>query len=138
VQGSAFEDRSFEFDKLYRYTIRTVGSVQNPYAESRPSEVITVETRDTFAPAPPQNFHAIRQEGSIILLWAPSASADVSGYRIYRQETASGIRALLQKELITALNYRDSQPEGQYSYTILAVDTHGNESAPVQAEIELR
>jgi len=138
AQGSVFEDRSFQFGKTYRYAIRTVGSAQNPYAESLPSEILSVETRDTFPPAPPENFHAIRQEGSIILLWAPSASADVAGYRIYRQDKASAVRVLLQKELITIFNHRDSQLEGQYTYAIQAVDAHGNESALVSAEVEAR
>lgn len=138
VQGTVFEDRSFEFDKTYRYAIRTVGSAQNPYAESLPSEILSVETRDTFPPSPPENFHAIRQEGSIILLWAPSSSPDVAGYRIYRQDKTSAARVLLQKELITVFNHRDAQPEGHGSYAIQAIDTHGNESALVEAEVEAR
>ena len=134
--GSSYEDRGFQFDKLYRYVIRTVGSVEPLYAESGPSEILPVETRDIFPPVPPENFHAIRREGSIILLWAPSSSADVAGYRIYRQGKDSGTRVLLQKDLITAFNYRDSQPEGDFTYAIQAVDTHGNESALLQAEVE--
>jgi hypothetical protein len=138
TKGSLFEDRDFQFDASYRYTIGTVGSAQNPYAESRPSEALAVAPRDTFAPAPPENFQAIHQEGSLILLWTPSSSVDVAGYRIYRQDKASGARTPLQKELITVLNYRDSPQDGQYSYAILTVDTHGNESSLVQAEVELR
>ena len=137
ARGAGFEDHSFQFDKLYRYTVRTIGSPQAPYAESRPSEMITIETRDVFPPAPPQNFHAIRQEGGIILLWAQSPSEDVAGYRIFRLDKKSAARIPLQKELITALNYRDNR-EGDYSYAIQAVDTHGNESAAVQAEVEMQ
>jgi len=136
IHGSSFEDRNFQFDKTYRYVIRTVGSTQNPYAESLPSEILYVETRDTFPPAPPENFHAIRHEGDIILLWAPSSSADVAGYRIYRQEKTTGARELLQEGLYTDFSLRDSRLEGQYSYAIQAVDTHGNESALVSAEVE--
>jgi hypothetical protein len=96
-----------------------------------------VETRDTFPPSPPKNFHAIRQEGSIILLWAPSSSPDVAGYRIYRQDKTSAARVLLQKEC-PVFNHRDVQPEGHGSYAIQAIDTHGNESALVEAEAEAR
>jgi fibronectin type 3 domain-containing protein len=138
TQGSIFDDRDFHYDMSYRYAIGTVGSIQNPYAESRPSKVLAVEPRDAFAPAPPENFQAIQQEGSLILLWTPSKSDDVAGYRIYRQDKISGARTLIQKELITVLNYRDSPQEGQYSYAILAVDKHGNESSPVQAGVEMR
>lgn len=140
VQKPGFEDRDFQFDKLYRYIIRTVGSARNPYAESLPSEIITVEARDVFPPAPPENFNAIREGSTIILLWAPSPSPDVAGYRIYRQDKKTATRHLIQKDLIPVLNYRDSQVESdrQYEYEIRAVDSHGNESAAVQAEVETR
>ncbi|MBN1570375.1 MAG: fibronectin type III domain-containing protein [Acidobacteria bacterium] len=140
VRKSGFEDRDFQFDRLYRYVIRTVGSAGNPYAESLPSGILQVETRDVFPPAPPENFTAVREEDSIILLWAPSSSADVAGYRVYRQDNKTGARELLQKNLITVLNCRDSraEPDRQYEYVIQAVDAHGNESTMVRAEFETR
>jgi hypothetical protein len=140
VQKPGFEDRNFQFDKLYRYAIRTVGSARNPYAESLPSEILPVETRDVFPPAPPENFSAIREGDSIILLWGPSPSGDVAGYRIYRLDKKTGARDPLQKDLITVLNYRDSRmgSDVQYEYSIQAIDTHGNESAAVPAEVETR
>jgi hypothetical protein len=140
AQKPEFEDRDFQFDRTYRYMIRTVGSLQNPYAESLPSEILSVEALDVFPPAPPEGFSAIREGDNIILFWAPSPSADVAGYRIYRQDKKTATRLLLQKELITVLSYRDSKVESdlQYEYAIQAVDTHGNESAAVRAEIETR
>jgi hypothetical protein len=140
VKKPEFEDRNFHFDQIYRYRVRTVGSLNNPFAESLPSDIITVEARDVFPPAPPENFTAIREGGVIILLWAPSSSADVAGYRIYRRDNGTASRHLLQKDLITALNYRDSQvePGRQYEYEIQAVDAHGNESAPARTMVETR
>ena len=138
VQKPEFEDHSFQFDKTYYYEVGTVGSAQNPYAESLPSPVCAVEARDVFKPAPPENFNAIMEDGSIILLWMRSPSTDIAGYRIYRQGKRTGARVLLQKELITVLSFRDTtiEPGDQYEYTIQAVDTHGNESTPVRAEAE--
>ncbi len=140
IQKSGFEDRHVEPDRIYRYAIRTVGSAADPIAESLPSEAVSVETRDVFPPAPPENFTAIREGGGIILLWAPSSSADVAGYKIYRVDKKTAARDLLRKDLITELNYRDSPPEpgGQYEYNIQAIDTHGNESIAVRAEVESR
>jgi hypothetical protein len=140
VQKSSFEDRNFQFDKLYRYRIKTVGSARNPYAESLDSQILTVEARDVFPPAPPENFNAIREGNAIILLWAPSSSPDVAGYRIYRQDKKAATRHLIQKDLIAVLNYRDSPVESgqQFEYEIRAVDSHGNESAAVQAGVDTR
>ena len=74
------------------------------------------------------------------MLWTPSSSADVAGYRIYRQDKKTATRVLLEKELITVLNYRDSQaePDREYEYAIRAIDTHGNESVEVRTEVEIR
>ena len=138
VQKPEFEDHSFQFDKTYYYEVGTVGSIQNPYAESLPSPVRAVEARDVFNPAPPEDFNAIVEDGSIILFWTSSPSTDVAGYRIYRQGKRTGARVLLQKELIKVLSFRDTTIESgdQYEYTIQAVDTHGNESVPVRTQAE--
>jgi hypothetical protein len=135
-----YEDRNFEFGHTYYYAVRTVGSIQDPYAISLWSDIVPVEARDTFPPEPPENFNAIREGGDIILLWIPSASPDVAGYRIHRLNKKTGARILLHKDLITALSFRDGQVESgdQYEYSIQAVDTHGNESVSVRAEIATR
>lgn len=93
-----FEDRSFEFDRVYFYAVRIVGSVEKPYAVSRLSETLRVEARDMFPPGPPEDFQAIRENGSILLLWLPSKSKDVAGYRIHRREGGKGTHVLLEHE----------------------------------------
>jgi hypothetical protein len=136
VQSLGYEDRNFQFDKTYYYAISTVGSLKDPYAESLPSKIHSVITRDIFPPAPPENFNAAREGNDIILLWAPSSSEDVAGYRIFRRDNQAKTPQLLQKELITALSFRDQNTLSgrSYEYTIYAVDTHGNESKAVQAD----
>jgi len=135
-----FEDRDFQFDQTYHYAIRMVGSSHNPYAVSLLSDILRVEARDTFPPAPPESFNAVREGSDVVLLWAPSESPDVAGYRIYRLDKQSDSRALLQNNMITALSIRDRQVESekQYEYSIQAVDAHGNESAPVRTEVDIR
>jgi hypothetical protein len=135
-----FKDRDFQFDKSYYYAVVTVGSIQNPYAESLPSEVRSVETHDVFPPPPPGNFYANFEGGYVLLLWNESPAKDVAGYRIYRADKKSASSILLQKELITALSFRDTRIESdrQYEYTIQAVDAHGNESQQVHTEIETK
>jgi hypothetical protein len=135
-----YEDRDFQFDGTYSYAVTTVGSLQNPYAESVASKVQSIEARDVFPPSPPQNFNAILENGYVLLLWAPSSAGDLAGYRIYRQDKKSGARLLLQKELITTVSFRDTQaePDRQYEYTIQAVDAHGNASAEIRTEVETK
>jgi hypothetical protein len=135
-----FEDRDFQFDRVYYYAVRIVGSLQNPYAVSLPSDILKVEARDTFPPAPPENFNAMREGSDVVLLWVPSPSSDVAGYRILRRDKNAGTQVQLQIDPITALSFRDRQveSEAQYEYSIRAVDTHGNESAPVRAEADTR
>jgi hypothetical protein len=138
VPNPEFQDRSFAFDKTYYYRVTVVGSRQNPWAESNPSEILSVTPRDVFPPEPPKDFSAIVEDATIILVWAPSASSDVAGYRIYRQEEGTAGRQLLTKDLLAGLSLRDSdvKSDRRYKYFIKAVDTHGNESAEVTATNE--
>ncbi len=138
VPGPEFEDRDFQFDKTYYYAVSTVGSRRNPRAESLPSKACSVTARDVFPPAPPADFNAVFGGGIVILLWSPSSSTDVAGYRLYRQERGAAARQALQSELITVFSYRDTSVVSgkRYEYSIQAVDTHGNESAMVQTEVE--
>ncbi len=140
VQATGFEDLNFRFDTTYYYEITTVGGLQRPRPESLRSQILPVSTKDTFPPDPPKDFSAILQGDTVILLWAPSPSADVDGYRISRQEQGGAERKPVQTELIRALSFRDSKTEAgkKYEYEIRAVDTHGNESVPVKTEMEQR
>jgi len=137
VQGLGYEDRNFQFDMTYYYAISTVGSIKDPYAESLPSKIYSVTTRDIFPPAPPENFNAALEGSNIILLWAPSASEDVAGYRLFRREKGAETRQPLLSELITGLSFRDDNALSgrSYEYTIYAVDKHGNESETVRTEM---
>jgi len=136
AQNPGYEDRSFQFDRTYYYAVSTVGSINNPYAESGLSNVISTVTRDIFPPLPPGNFTAVLDGESVVLFWTASPSGDLAGYRIQRIDEGSGARQPLMDELVTALSYRDSGADQKYRYSIVAVDTHGNESAPVTNKSE--
>jgi hypothetical protein len=128
LQKPEYEDRAFEFGKTYFYAVSVVGSRENPYAESRPSEPASVTPRDTFPPGAPVNLNAVVESGMVILLWSAPGAADVAGYRIYRRPEG-GARALLEPELVNEFSYRDTkvEPGRRYTYSVHAVDTHGNE-----------
>ena len=140
VTQPEFEDRQFQFNRTYYYAVSTIGSLQNPFAESLRSRTLMLETRDVFPPAPPKDFNALFEKGEVILLWAPSASPDVAGYRITRQEQGTAARQLLNQEVIPSLSFRDTRVESgkRYEYTLQAVDRYGNESVAVRADVDTR
>ena len=138
LQVPEYEDRVFEFDKTYYYAVTVVGSAQHP-AESLPSSILSVQTRDTFAPGPPGELSLVGEKGVVILLWVAPPESDVAGYRIYRRETGAAEKQQLASELIATLSYRDEKAESgkKYEYSVTAVDTHGNEGPPASAEVEV-
>lgn len=140
LQKPEYTDSDFLFDKTYYYDVSVVGSFQNPYAESNPSAPHMVIPRDTFPPDSPRNFNAVLERGIVILLWMAPESQDVAGYRIFKTEEGTAATQTLQKKLITALSFRDSDvlSNRNYEYSIVAVDGHGNESKAIHTKVEVR
>jgi hypothetical protein len=132
LSAAEYPDGAFQFDKNYYYAVSVV-AVSNHPAEGVRSEVLKVEVRDVFPPAPPGNFTAIAENGRITFFWTPSPSADVAGYRIFRRNRTEG-RVSLREELITGISHREENvtPDGDYIYEIQAVDGHGNASETVE------
>jgi hypothetical protein len=135
-----YEDRSFEFDKTYFYSISVVGSRENPYAESLASPALTIAARDTFPPGAPQNLNAVVAGAAVLLLWVPPTERDVAGYRIYRRAEGEATVPLLQPELVKTPTFRDERvQQGKvYFYRVAAVDTHGNEGTAAETTVEVR
>ncbi len=139
VTKPEFEDRSFEFDKTYYYSVSIVGSREHPYAESLSSPALMAVPRDTFPPGAPRNLNAVAAGPAVLLLWTAPAERDVAGYRIYRQEEGESAPKPMQQEPVKALSYRDEkvQPGRKYTYRVAAVDTHGNEGPAAEAVLEV-
>ena len=137
LQAPEFEDRNFQFDKTYHYSVSVIASTENPYAESARSKPVMIVTRDTFPPGKPVQLDAVVESGVVILLWAAPAETDVSGYKIHRQEVGAGDRVALQSSLITTLSYRDEtvQSGKSYEYDVAAVDGNGNEGMPAKIHV---
>ncbi|WP_407344421.1 kelch repeat-containing protein [Pengzhenrongella phosphoraccumulans] len=85
-------------------------------------------------PTAPAMLEAAAGDRAVGLMWQPSSSAGVTGYRIYRSTsvpvpvTGSPINA----SLVTATTYLDSNRTNgvTYSYVVVAVDSTGAVSAP--------
>lgn len=139
-----FEDDTARVGERYIYTVTAVSTRRPMVVESAPSAEIEVDYRDFFAPAPPEGLVALPEETaaglSIRLVWEPSESDDLAGYRVYRRlpgETeATRLGDLIPRPELTDANL---PTEGTVVYRVSAVDQAGNESgASEEVSVRLR
>jgi hypothetical protein len=132
-----YGDGSFEFEKTYVYTVRTVISQGGASIESGDSAPAVVAPHDIFPPAVPQGLVAALIGESpghapeVDLSWSINTEPDLAGYRLYRSEQQSTPGELVTPDLLLSPAYRDTsvQPGHHYWYSVTAVDRSGNESA---------
>lgn len=137
-ETNSYSDTSFNFERTYVYTVRSVIPVEGKELESSDSQPLTVTPRDTFPPVAPQGLIAAVLPGltpgtSVVeLSWSINLETDLAGYRVYRSEQENTRGQLLSADLLLAPADRDTsvQPGHRYWYTVTAVDRAGNESAP--------
>jgi hypothetical protein len=86
-------------------------------------------TIDFVVPAAPTNLTATANAESILLNWTASTATDVSGYTIFRAETAGGPYNTIARN-ITSTSFVDNTATtvGQHYYRIKAVDKSINRS----------
>jgi hypothetical protein len=103
---------------IYTYGVSAVDVFGS---ESAPSEV-ELAVGDVTAPDAPSGLAAAVSLSEVALSWAPSPSADVALYRIYRDGALAGEAS--------GTSFTDPLlPDGLYRYEVAAVDGDGNESA---------
>jgi hypothetical protein len=137
-ETNSYRDTTFNFDRTYLYTVRSVIQVEGNTLESSDSQPVTVTPRDTFPPAAPQGVVAALLPGPapgawvVDLSWSINLETDLAGYRVYRSEQEDTRGQLLAPDLLPTPAVRDTsvQPGHRYWYTVTAVDHAGNESAP--------
>lgn len=107
-------------DGIYAYTVTAL----NQYAfESLSSNTASIASGDTEPPEPVV-ISAEVIAADVILSWGASSSADVARYDIYRDG-----EKIAEQNNLEVLTYTDAdQPNGDYLYTIAAVDYVGNVS----------
>ncbi len=87
---------------------------------------------DTHPPQPPVLSGEIENRTDARLSWIANTEPDLAGYNLYRDGQK------LNSELITEIQYIDSSlSEGNYTYTVRAVDRAGWESEPSN-QVKLR
>lgn len=133
-------DRSFEWEKAYRYKMAVVTMVPRAgqdaiEVEGDDSPAIEVLAHDAFPPAVPQGVQAVfagAAQKFIDLTWTPATESDLAGYNVYRRDPGEyGPARMLNAEPVKAPAFRDAEIESgkRYLYSVSAVDLRGNESA---------
>jgi predicted small lipoprotein YifL len=129
VGVTQFDDKEFQFEVSYTYTIRSAASDSAPFLESSDSDAVIIVPKDTFPPPAPTGLVAISGAGFISLSWDSSRESDLSGYRVWRKKEKAD-KLLPITELIRDNVYNDTGVEKneRYDYAITALDKSGNES----------
>lgn len=129
LSDSAYADDRTTDGASYYYTVAAINSWG---LESPKSSALRVPSRDFTPPEPPSGLSVEvtdRSLGTAQLSWNASPSADLSGYRVYRQGQEgprSPVTALL---FAPEFEDRTLPLEGEFSYSVTAIDLSGNESA---------
>ena len=128
LSDTAYADGRTTDGASYYYTVAAINSWG---LESPKSSVLRVPSQDFTPPEPPSGLSvdaSDRAVGIARLSWNASPSADLSGYRVYRQG-AEGPRSPVTA-LLFAPEFEDQTlpEEGIFSYSVTAIDLSGNES----------
>jgi hypothetical protein len=138
-------DQSAAFGETYEYRALRVESltldghaVELRGQESAP---VSMQTRDTFPPAVPQDLAAVADghAQAIDLSWSADTEPDLAGYIVYRREAGEdgAPQRISGAAPLPTPSFRDAQvqPGMQYRYSVSAIDQTGNESGrSVEAE----
>ena len=142
ITDNKFEDKFFEFEKEYKYFVRTVslGSNGEP-VESLDSNNIEVKPKDIFAPSPPSAITIAAAPNNLSIFFAINVEKDVVGYKIYRSTNPIQKKSewmLLTKELLSRNTFQDFAVESgiTYYYYLVAQDKAGNKSEPSEIVTE--
>ncbi len=136
IQQESFDDKFFEFEKTYKYLVRSVGINQTGEStESDDSNIIEITPKDTFAPAPPEGVTIAASPNEISIFFAANRENDIAGYLIFRSENQALPLDKWKKitpEPLTTTTFQDKQVDSgkTYFYFVQAVDRFGNVSPP--------
>ena len=118
--ATGYLDTGLANDVTYSYRLAALDTHGNRSADSAP---VTATPTDLTAPAAPTGLGAVKGSGQVTLSWAANAEPDLATYRVLRDG--------VEIATVTGTTYTDTSANGvNRTYTVVAVDTHGNRSAP--------
>jgi hypothetical protein len=127
---TSFVDKRIEWGASRCYTVRAVRRLDNLTVEGEAAPATCETPADRFPPAAPTGLTAVASEGTINLIWDPSAEADLAGYLVLRSAGPSPDLKPVTPKPIAESTFSDTVPSGvSYTYVVQAVDTAGNVSA---------
>ncbi|WP_157519421.1 fibronectin type III domain-containing protein [Modestobacter sp. Leaf380] len=116
-----FVDTGLVNDRAYSYTVQAVDVSRQWSAGSSPA--VSATPTDLTAPAAPTGLTAVRGDGRVTLSWTAATEPDLGSYRLLRNgtevATVTGTTTTVDTGLVN---------DTTYTYTLVAVDTHGNRS----------
>ncbi|UOY03809.1 fibronectin type III domain-containing protein [Blastococcus sp. PRF04-17] len=121
VTTRSYVDTGLTNDVTYSYSLVAVDDVGNRSAASAP---VSATPTDLTPPAAPTGLVAVAGENEVSLAWAANGEADLADYRVLRDG--------VEIATVPTRTYLDTglTNDVAYAYTLVAVDTHGNRSAP--------
>ncbi len=129
VSGTSHVDTGLTNDTAYTYRLVAVDTHGNRSVSSSP---VTATPTDLTAPTVPTGLAAVRGDQQVTLSWTANAQSDLADYRLLRD----GLEIAVVAAGVTSYVDAGLTNDTTYSYTLAAVDTHGNrsaDSAPVPA-----
>jgi hypothetical protein len=141
ITEPVFVDKNFQYQLDYIYSVRTLSQGTSGLIESADSEPLAFKPVDTFAPAPPSPVTLASANVIISLFWPTSPERDVTGYNVYRAESADaaeGDWVKLVDQPLTTVTFRDDRVTSgkRYYYRVTAIDRFNNESKPSETVSE--
>jgi hypothetical protein len=129
IAGTVYVDTTAPYGGKHVYTVRATLPAK-PKVEGVAAQEVGVDYRDVFPPAAPGRLDALPEGNAVRLVWEPVPAADLAGYVVFRTEEG-GAPVRLTEKPVTDTFFTDTgvQPRRRYRYTVIAVDTAGNESA---------
>jgi chitodextrinase len=120
--ATAYTDTRLVNDTPYRYTLAAVDTHGN---RSISSAAVTATPHELDAPAPPTGVAANASDRRVDLSWTANSETDLAAYRVLRDgavlATVTGTTTYTDTAVVN---------DTTYGYALVAVDTHGNASAP--------
>ena len=128
LSESEYADTGRTDGSSYYYAVTAINSWG---LESPKSTVVRVPSQDFTPPKPPAELQVVSFDpiaGTAQLKWTANSEADLSGYRVYRQD-GDGPRAPVTA-LVFGSDFEDRtlSEEGEFAYSVTAIDLAGNES----------